>query len=187
MGATEVIRHFAWHAGIAKPLGKVVSARFGPALKFADHNTPVIDVMDDSWLQAVQTHETKTAENLPNREQASQLLLIAETVLQRNYCCPWADQRRQETRKLRIGSGFKTDQHYVTRADFVWRPGAPRVDAKITLWAANENAVAPHRIVVRTQQEMDISASPSQLRAVEAADCSTANDGNLHDSTKKAL
>jgi hypothetical protein len=34
---------------------------------------------------------------------------------------------------------------------------------------------------------MDVSTGSGQLRAVEAADRSTANDGNLHDSTKKAL
>src|SRR6266850_559045 len=45
-------------------------ARFGPALKFSEHDEPMIQVMNYAWLETVEADEAKAAHDLVGRKDA---------------------------------------------------------------------------------------------------------------------
>src|SRR5690242_6972818 len=63
----------------------------------------------------------------------------------------------------------------------VFRPqGAFGLHAEITLPAANEYTLAPHRCEIRTQQEMHLLSGSGKFGSVEAADGAAADNADLH-------
>src|SRR5260221_12306269 len=115
------------------------------------------------------------------------LLLVSQAVLQGHNGGAVVNQRRQKPRKLRVDRRLQPNQDQIAGSNLFRGSRALWADAKVTLRTPNRDTTAPDRLVIRAQQEVDVSAGLREFRAVEAADCATADDGNLHDSTKKAL
>ena len=57
-------------------------ARFRPALELPDNDEAMFDMVNQAGAQAIQTDETKAAENLLDGEQLRELLLVAKTILE---------------------------------------------------------------------------------------------------------
>jgi len=85
MCAPQIIRDFTRHAGVTNSRSDVVRARFGPAGEFAEHDSSVREMLNDSRLDSIQAYEAKPAENLRGRKMFRELLLIAQSILQRDH------------------------------------------------------------------------------------------------------
>src|ERR1051325_12255617 len=64
MGLGKVVAHFARNPGAPEHRGDIMSPRFRPAAKFPDHDRPMINVINNAELNAVQTDKTETAQDL---------------------------------------------------------------------------------------------------------------------------
>ena len=64
VGVDQIFGNFAVNPGVAKHSGDVVGARFRPSAELADDHGAVIDMLNDSRREAVQTDETQTAHDL---------------------------------------------------------------------------------------------------------------------------
>src|SRR5258706_14510279 len=91
MRLCEIARDLARHTSISEHQCDVMSARFRPASKFSQDHCPMINVMNDSWLDTIQTDKTETSEDLLRPDDFSQLLFVAEAVLQSQDRCPWTN------------------------------------------------------------------------------------------------
>ena len=80
-----------------------------------------------------------------------------------------------------VGGGLEPDEDQVGGTDFFRASGALRPDLEIAFGAVDQDALAPHDVVVRAQQEMDLVPGASQLGAVKAPDRPAANDRDLHE------
>ena len=81
MRAGQVIGDRTRHPGVPEQGGDIMGAGFGPALEFADDNLPMIDMVDYARLNAVETNEAQTAEDLFDWKELGKLLFIAEAIL----------------------------------------------------------------------------------------------------------
>ena len=61
---------FAIHSGVAEQRSDVVGARLRPALEFAEHDRPVVHVMNDAGRDAIEADEAQSSQNLLHRENA---------------------------------------------------------------------------------------------------------------------
>lgn len=180
MRLREVWRNGARHARMSEHAGDVMRARLGPALEFPEDYLSVIKMLNDAWLDTIETNEAESTHDLFGRNKTCQLLLVAQTVLQRQYRSGWSDQRGQQAAELGVGSRLQGDDDQICMADFHGRPGAFRPDLKIALGTADENSLATDGLVIRPQQEMDLLARPGEFGPVKAADGATTNDSDLH-------
>jgi hypothetical protein len=152
-----------------------MGARLGLPLELAQNDLPVTDVLNDPRRHAVQTDKAEAAHDLLDREQARQVFLVAQAVLQREHRCAGSDERRQQFGERLVGSGLEPDEDEVSGTDFFWE-GAPRLDLEIAFGAADQDALPPHGLVIRAQQEMDLVPGARQLGAVKAPDRTAADD-----------
>ena len=118
------------------------------------------------------------------REQARQLLLVAQSVLQRQHRSRRSNQGRQQFGEPFIRRALKPNEDQLRNTDFPRALGASRPDLEIACRTVDEDALAPHGLVVRAQQEMDLVPGASQFSTVEAPHRPTPNDCNLHMKTE---
>src|SRR5512137_1551247 len=149
MRPRKIVGNGARHTGRAEAGGELMRARFRLALELAHNNLPVTDVLDDSGSDAVQAHEAQSAHDLLDREQARQLFLIAQTVLQSQHRCAGSNEGRQQFRKRLAGGGLEPDQYQVSGTDFFRAPGTMRPDLEIAFGAADQYALTPNGVVIR--------------------------------------
>jgi hypothetical protein len=154
-------------------------------LKFAENHLPMVNVADHPRLETIETDEAQPAENLFRWKELRKLLLISQAVLQGYHGALWSHQRWQQAGKSFVRRGFEPNENQVARTNLVGLARAPGLNAKIALWAADENAFAPHGIKIRAQKEMDFLACAGQFGAVKASDSSAADNGNLHGQQKR--
>src|SRR5438552_428634 len=64
MGPGQVVADRAGDTGVPKESRDVVSAWFGPALKFAEHDQAMIEMLDDAGFDAIEAYETEPAHDL---------------------------------------------------------------------------------------------------------------------------
>jgi hypothetical protein len=121
---------------------------------------------------------------LGHREQARQLLLVPQPILQRQHCSRRSNQGRQQFGEPFIRRALKPNEHQLRNTDFPRALGASRPDLEIACRAVDKDALAPHGLVVRAQQEMDLVPGASQFGTIIASDRPTPNDCNLHMKTE---
>ena len=163
-----------------------MGAPIGRALKFAQNNLPVAEVLDDPRRDAIQADEAQSAHDLLCREKARKLLLVAQPVLQRQHRGRRTHQGRQQFGEPVIGRGLQPDEDQFSRTDFPRALGALRPDLKIAFRTADKDALAPHGFVVRTQEEMDLVPGASKIGAVKTPDRPAANDRDSHISERSS-
>src|ERR1051326_2542310 len=137
MRPRQVISDLARNVGFAKPAGDIMSTWLRPALEFTQHHAAVIDMVNESGLQAIQANEAKSTHDLLAGKKTGQLLLIAEAVLQREDSRLRSDERGEQLGKLAIGGRFEGYNDEVGGADSFGRSSALWPDAKIALRAAD--------------------------------------------------
>ena len=186
MRSRKVVGDGARHTGAAEPSGEVMGARLGRTLKLAQDDLPIADVPDDPRRDAIQAYKAEPAHDLSRWEQARDLLLVAQAVLQGEHSRRWTNQRRQQFGELIVGGGFEPDEDKIGGADLLRVLGALRSDLKVAFGALDADALASDSVVVGPEQEMDLMPGARELGAVIASDRAAANDGDLHGLTKKA-
>jgi hypothetical protein len=123
MRVGEIIGDFAHDARVFEHAGEVVGAWLGPALKLAEHDEAVVEVLDHAGRDAVQTDEAQAAEDLRGRKKFRECLLVAEAVLQGEHGGVRADERREQSGKFTVGRGLERDDHQIANADLLRRAG----------------------------------------------------------------
>jgi hypothetical protein len=180
----QIFGNSAGDPGLAEPGSELVRAGQGRTLELAQHNLPVAEMLDNAWSCAVQADEAQTAHDLLGREQAGELLLVPQSVLQGQHRGRRVHQRRQQSKELVVGRGLEPDEDEVGGADFLRASSAPWPHREIALRALDAHSLAPDDLVVRPEKEMDLMPGASKLGAVKAPHRPAADDGNLHKETE---
>src|SRR6266852_4349553 len=110
-------------------------------------------MMDDARLNPVQADEAEAAQNLLGRKNPSQLLLVAQPVLQRQDGRRRPHQRRQEFGELVVGGGFETQENQIAPADRFRDVGTPGVSPERAFGTLNEEAAASDHLEVGPEKK----------------------------------
>jgi hypothetical protein len=180
MHLNEIRGHGTRDPGVAEQGGDVMRARLGPTLKFSEHDLSMIQMVYDPGLDPIETDEAKSAHDLFGRKKTGELPLVPKTVLQGQHNTGRADQWGQEAGKLIVGRGLERDDNKIGNANVFRHPGAFRPGSKVTLRAANENAVSPDRIVIGSKQKMNLLTGAGQPSSIKAAHRPGPYDSDFH-------
>lgn len=180
VGAFEIIGNRAGDPGVAKSGSDLVSARFGPALEFADFDFAMGEMMNDAGFGAVQANEAKPAENLFDGKKGGEGFFIAQAVLKRQERGVRSDQGREQRREEMIDRGFERDDHQVAGADLSGILGGAGTSVEIAFRTEDLHAMAPDLVEIRTEKKMDLVSCAPEFGAVIAADRTGSDDSDLH-------
>ena len=142
--------------------GEFMGARLGRALELAQDDLPVANVLDDARRDAVQADEAQPAQDLLRREQARQLLLVAQAVLQVSTTVAGPTSGGSSWGNWSLAVVLRPMS---TRSPGRSPPGVGRTGPhlEIAFRAVDAHALAPHGVVIRAQQEMDLVPGAASL------------------------
>src|SRR5205814_1106354 len=114
---SQVVCNRAFDFRAVEPLSDGLRPLHSRPLEFTKDHLPMINVINESWLDPVQANKAKTSHDLVRRKQISQPIFISEAVLECDDNCGRPDERRNQLLKLVVGSAFERDQDKVTWPD----------------------------------------------------------------------
>src|SRR5437660_1775460 len=157
-----------------------MSSGLWPALEFANDHHSMVDVVNDTGRNPIETNETEASHDLFDRKQFREQLFIAEAILQGQHRGLGTDQLRQQPGKFGVGGGFQGDHHEIGMANLLGRSRAPRHNPEVSLRGFYGNAMAPDMVVIGAEQKVDFVPVATEFRAIETADGTATNDRNFH-------
>jgi hypothetical protein len=181
MRAREIICDSARDPCLSEKTGDVVRARFRPSAKLPENDLAVVNMINDSRLDTVQAHETQTTHDLLHRQKTGKLLLVPKPILESQADGGRPHQRRQKLRQLIIRCGLQRDEDQVRDPYVLGSPRAFRLYSEIALLALDKYAPAPHDLVVRTQEEVNLASSAREFRSIETSYRPATHDRDSHD------
>jgi hypothetical protein len=161
----------ALHATLAELPGKIARPLFGQAREFAEAEVSVIQILNQTGRNSVETNETQPAHHPFGAEVPGEKFLVTQSVLQGKQNGVSMQQRRNYLRYGIIVGCFDCDQDQFARAD---RRGAlvnlRLFNMKIFLLPADANTETLDLIESTSDKEMNIAAANGELATVKAAD-----------------
>src|SRR5690348_6823230 len=90
----QVVNHPALHSTLTKLPGEVTRPLFGRARKFAEIEVSMIEMLNQSGRNAVETNEAQAAHQPFGPEMSGEKFLVPQSVLQGEQDCVSMQQRR---------------------------------------------------------------------------------------------
>ena len=156
---------------VAKPVGDA-------AVVFAEADVAVVEMLDVAGGNFVGAEETESADDSLRADDAGGLVFVAETVLHHEHDSGVFDDVWKDGRQEVILCGFQADGDDIAGGHVAGVPvGVNFGEVEVAFNGVADEAVPGDVVIVGVEEKMDFGTGVLEARAVEASQCSGADDG----------